>query len=636
MSLAALAASKECQIVFKDLGFSVSITKKEGRKKITTDKVILKNVTGIFRPRRFTAVMGASGAGKTSFLNVIAGEVKLGSTTGKIVVNNTEIHGTQMKDISGFVFQDDVILSTMTVTEAITMSATLRLPASVSPTERKERVNSIIEELNLTNCRDTVIGDTHIKGVSGGERKRCAMAMEMVTNPQVMFLDEPTSGLDTFTAFSVCQTLRTLAHKDGCTIVATIHQPSSEVFHLFDDLLLLADGRIMYQGPAEAAVAYFRRLGYPCPRTSNPADYFFYHIVNNEDELSRIPLEEDDDAVAEGEVLMKRVEGETNKERIERLLGVWPTTEAAREIEAAVAAPCNRGISEESKRTLASFGTQIVYLFGRESKNSFRNPLILRHRFIQYGFVGIVIGLIYLRHGDTTPEALQQNTMGVLFFMAINGIFSVSQENLMVFGKAKHVFMREYGAGYYSLPAYFISKVSVEVPFQILLPWAQISIIYWMAGLSNDITRYFTLVAIVILASFVGFSIGVCCACSFPNLEVALLAVPLILMPMMLFSGFFVNTAQIPAWLRWIKYLSPMKYAFEGAVRNQFTGTEMGDALIGNLFGDENLNVGWCCGILLLMMVSLIGLAYLNLARLVKGNAKEASGRKKDADKPAS
>ncbi|ORY44120.1 hypothetical protein BCR33DRAFT_717206 [Rhizoclosmatium globosum] len=509
--------------------------------------------------------------------------MKIGSQTGQISVNSVPVTGSQMKDISGFVFQDDVILSTMTVTEAITMSATLRLPKSVSPEERTKRVNQIIEELNLGKCRDTIIGDTHIKGVSGGERKRCAMAMEMVTNPQVLFLDEPTSGLDTFTAFSVIQTLRSIAHNDGRTIVATIHQPSSEIYHLFDDLLLLADGRII-----------------------NPADFFFYHIVNNEDELSLIPLQEESGSV---EVLVQRVDGESNRDRIERLLGLWPESDACKLITAAVEAPCTAGISEDAKRTLASFGTQCMYLLGRESRNSFRNPMILRQRTVQYTVIGIIIGLIYLKQNGQAENVALQNAMGVLFFVSINGIFSVSQENLMVFGKAKHVFMREYGAGYYSLPAYFLTKVGVEIPLQIF--------IYFMVGMSNDVGRYFTLIGIVILASFVGFSIGVCCACSFPNLEVALLAVPLILMPMMLFSGFFVNTSQIPVWLRWIKYVSPMKYAFEGAIRSQLGGTSAGDKLIDSLFGDEQLNVTHCCLILLLIMISLIGLAYYNLRKLV-------------------
>ncbi|KAJ3378057.1 hypothetical protein HDU84_007977 [Entophlyctis sp. JEL0112] len=185
--------SAECQVVFKGLTFTVPIQSKDGRKKVVTDRTILKVrvakhdyvitvIKGyhggiIFKARRFTAVMGASGAGKTSFLNLLAGEMKIGNMTGEIKVNSVPVTGAEMKDISGFVFQDDIILPTMTVSEAIMMSATLRLPKTVTVEERKKRVKHIINELNLQKCKDTIIGDTHIKGVSGGERKRCAMAM---------------------------------------------------------------------------------------------------------------------------------------------------------------------------------------------------------------------------------------------------------------------------------------------------------------------------------------------------------------------------------------------------------------------------------------------------------------------------
>ncbi|KAJ3346226.1 hypothetical protein HDU83_003294 [Entophlyctis luteolus] len=188
--------SAECQVVFKGLTFTVPIQSKDGRKKVVTDRTILKVrvakhdyvITvikgyhgGIVIIRnvlvRFTAVMGASGAGKTSFLNLLAGEMKIGNMTGEIKVNSVPVTGAEMKDISGFVFQDDIILPTMTVSEAIMMSATLRLPKTVTVEERKKRVKHIINELNLQKCKDTIIGDTHIKGVSGGERKRCAMAM---------------------------------------------------------------------------------------------------------------------------------------------------------------------------------------------------------------------------------------------------------------------------------------------------------------------------------------------------------------------------------------------------------------------------------------------------------------------------
>jgi ABC-type multidrug transport system ATPase subunit len=191
------------EIVFRDLNYSVFLTEKskEGspfsRKKIVKEKPILKQISGLFRPGRLTAVMGASGAGKTSLLTLIAGEVNKGAVSGEVLLNGERVIGKAIKKISGFVFQDDLILPTMTVREAIAMSATLRLPSSISPEEKMKKVDDLIKTLNLTKCQHTVIGNAQIKGISGGERKRTAMAMELITDPGVLFLDEPTSGLDT-------------------------------------------------------------------------------------------------------------------------------------------------------------------------------------------------------------------------------------------------------------------------------------------------------------------------------------------------------------------------------------------------------------------------------------------------------
>ena len=154
------------------------------------------------------------------------------------------------------------------------MSATLRLPKTATVAERNERITSTIKLLNLTKCADTIVGDSNVKGISGGERKRTAIAMELITNPSMIFLDEPTSGLDSFTAYSVVNLLRGLA-LSGRTVIATIHQPSSEIFYLFDDLLLLAEGRVIYHGEVKNAIDYFGGLGFKCPQYVNPSDFIF-------------------------------------------------------------------------------------------------------------------------------------------------------------------------------------------------------------------------------------------------------------------------------------------------------------------------------------------------------------------------
>lgn len=151
--------------------------------------------------------------------------------------------------------QDDIIFQYFTVREALVFAARLKLKVSIE--EQEKRVDRLLYNLDLLKCQNTLIGGGLRKTISGGERKRTAIGMELVTDPSLVLLDEPTSGLDSFTAKQICKTLQNLAHKDGKCIVATIHQPSSESFFYFDKLLLMADGHIVYQGIANRAPKYF-------------------------------------------------------------------------------------------------------------------------------------------------------------------------------------------------------------------------------------------------------------------------------------------------------------------------------------------------------------------------------------------
>lgn len=170
-----------------------------------------------------------------------------------------------------YVMQDDILFQTLRCEEALRFAAQLKL--GLKGDELNEKVDITLESLGLLKCRKTLIGSQQIKGLSGGERKRTAIGVELITNPSILFLDEPTSGLDSFTANKIVKLLVAQA-KLGKTVIATIHQPSSSTFELFDRLLLLMDGYTIYQGPASKATDHFAKLGYVCPKFANPADYF--------------------------------------------------------------------------------------------------------------------------------------------------------------------------------------------------------------------------------------------------------------------------------------------------------------------------------------------------------------------------
>ena len=273
-----------CEIAFHKLKMTVN-TPAQGCCAAAGNKTVLHEVSGVFEAGTFTAIMGSSGAGKTSLLNAVGGEAAGGMLHGRITVNGQSISPDTMRRLRAFVFQDDVMMGTMTVREVISMSARLRLPRDMPTAQKMERVDKIMQILHLEKCGDTVMGYCDASNISGGERKRVGIAIELVTNPSIIMLDEPTSGLDAYTAYSVCKTLKDLALA-GRTVVATIHQPSSDVFHMFDNLLLLADGHIMFQDKAAGAIDYFGQRGFPCPRHTNPADHIFMRVLNDQDAMS--------------------------------------------------------------------------------------------------------------------------------------------------------------------------------------------------------------------------------------------------------------------------------------------------------------------------------------------------------------
>jgi ATP-binding cassette subfamily G (WHITE) protein 2 len=220
--------------------------------------------------------MGASGAGKTSLMNALSDRIALSRTSqmqGKVLLNDCVEQSYKVFGSNAvYVMQDDVLFESFTVEEALTFAARLRLKCS--EWEQDGRIVQLMKDLGLMKVKDTLCGSTTKKTISGGERKRTAIGVELITNPSVVLLDEPTSGLDSHMAKKICKILQDLAHNQGKTVISTIHQPSSEAFFFFDRLLLMCDGYTVYQGRAKNAPRYFSEIGYPISGFCNPADKF--------------------------------------------------------------------------------------------------------------------------------------------------------------------------------------------------------------------------------------------------------------------------------------------------------------------------------------------------------------------------
>lgn len=238
-------------------------------------KTILNDIRGIAHPGEITAIMGASGAGKTSFLDILARKNKRGHFSGDFYVNGEKVSDADFKSVIGFVDQEDTMLPTLTVHETILTSALLRLPRDMGRSAKEQRVYEVEKQLGIYHIRDSLIGSEEGKGrgISGGEKRRVGIACELVTSPSILFLDEPTSGLDAYNAYNVIECLVTLAKTYKRTVIFTIHQPRSNIVALFDRLILLAQGKTVFSGPFSRCQEYFDEVGYTCPPGFNIADY---------------------------------------------------------------------------------------------------------------------------------------------------------------------------------------------------------------------------------------------------------------------------------------------------------------------------------------------------------------------------
>lgn len=530
-----------------------------------------------------------------------------------------------MREISGFVFQDDVLFPTMTVNEIITLSALLRLPQDIPIEARKSRIEQILKMFHLDHVSNTKIGSILRSGVSGGERKRVCIAMEVIVNPIVLFLDEPTSGLDSFTAYSVMDILSHLAHDQNRTIVTSIHQPSSDIFKLFDDLMLLSEGKIVYYGEASKCLEYFNRQGYICPPYTNPADFLFMHVLKNfdiEDSMDKDDNANDDHQNESNDNESNELESDNDDnnnndikrhnriiaQRLNQMARLWLESPEYSSMKDYILNNQNKSeISIKCIKSKTSNLEQFKLLSSRASLNTVRNPIMLRAKLFQTIFLGVFLGLVYIDSNSKPPLEQIQNKAGVLFFITVQEFFSSSFSVISVFFEEKAVIFREYQNGYYNLPPYFISKVIVELPYPILSSYLLLLITYYMVGLNPGFGHYLLAGTFVAVAAMCGSALGFLTSISCPSFKVALSVLPAVTIPLFLFTGLFLNVESAPAYLSWIRFINPMYYAFTGLAENEFIGRNISNCNLpdcsGNLAVETlGLETGLSPGVNLVLM----------------------------------
>ncbi|XP_009674798.2 broad substrate specificity ATP-binding cassette transporter ABCG2 isoform X2 [Struthio camelus] len=559
--------------------------------KKTIDKEVLRDINGIMRPG-LNAILGPTGSGKSSLLDILAARKDPHGLSGDILINGAP-QPANFKCTSGYVVQDDVVMGTLTVRENFQFSAALRLPKSVKEHEKTERVNQIIKELGLNKVADSKVGTQFIRGVSGGERKRTNIGMELITDPAILFLDEPTTGLDASTANAVLLLLKRMA-KQGKTIIFSIHQPRYSIFRLFDSLTLLAAGRMLYHGPAQNAIEYFRSAGYECEAYNNPAD-FFLDIINGDS--TAVAMSKIDDANTEN----PEEHIDRDKTLAEKLAEQYSNSTYYQETKA-ILENISVGNKKKAKAILRqitytnSFCHQLKWVSRRTFKNLIGNPQASIAQLCVTAFLGLIVGAIFF--GVKDDHTGLQNRVGALFFLTTNQCFS-SITAIELFIAEKKIFIHEYISGYYRTSVYFISKLMADlIPMRTLPSIIFTCITYFMLGLKPRVEAFFIMMFTLMMVSYTATSMALAISAGQTVVAVANLLMTITFVFMIIFSGLLVNLTSIMSWLSWLQYLSIPRYGMTALQINELNGLNFCNSVNTTNLNDNcrQTSQPWCTG----------------------------------------
>ncbi|KAI9914491.1 hypothetical protein PsorP6_007143 [Peronosclerospora sorghi] len=524
---------------------------------------ILNNVWGRSGPGELTAILGPSGAGKTTLLDMLADRVPSGSSSvqleGLVEVNGQPRDLRTFHSIMNYVSEDMAFLGAFTVMETLQIGAGLSLPGHMPPLQREARVQDVIDAMGLRSCANARVGDLFHKGISSGQRKRLGIALELLSDPALLLLDEPTSGLDSSSARGVMQYIERLCQEGGKNVVCTIHQPSSSIYSMLTNLIILSGGELVYSGPTSAAIAHFFSMGYVCPMYTNPAEYFV-HLVNTNfhDGLKLEPFTRALRESAEPQRLRADVVRDRSRHdyiaspELLKAMRPWPVD-------------------------------QFFVLLKRNLINNWRHPGVFWLRVLMYVLLSLMVGTMYLRSYKIKPNSM----VPLLFYVQAFLVF-MSVAALPALLEHRAVMEREMRAYALSLTGYTISNLLAALPGILLISVLASLLVVFLAHVNSFGTFLMNLTLSLIAAESLMHLLGA----AVPHYIMGIALGAGLFGMFMLCEGFMVPYDDMPVYWRWGYYIAFHTYSFESFMYEHFSAINTPEArALLRSYGMDHVNV---------------------------------------------
>jgi len=499
---------------------------------------ILRKVNCEARPGEIMAISGPSGAGKSTLLEILAGVIPPSRVSGEVLVNGQPINARCFRRLSGYVAQDEALFPLLTVKETLMYSARLRLPGSFHTAAAI--VQELLKQLGLEHVANVRIGSESNRGISGGEKRRVSVGVDLVHDPGVLLIDEPTSGLDSASALNIILLLKSMAIKQGKTIVLTIHQPGFRILELFDKILLLSNGTVHHHGSLLLLEQRLRFAGHFIPRHVNVLEFAIEmtESLAMEDSEAR---ETENSAEAQDEELTRR-----NPNRYTNI--------------------------EETIYANGRF-KEVLILGQRFSHIICRTNQLFAARILQAVLGGVVLGTIFMDVMNDSKRHKLQTQIG-FFAYSLAFLLSSTTEGLPIFLQERRILKRETSKGAYRVSSYVVSNTLVFLPFLLVVALLYSTPVYWLVGLRRTMDGFLYFLLVVWMVVLMSNSFVACFSALVPNFIMGTSLIAGLVGSFLLFSGYFIAKDDMPKYWIFMHYLSLFKYPFECFMINEYGGEE--------------------------------------------------------------